>query len=645
MRFIRYLFSGLLIAAVLCISCDLFQIYLYDFEDFWQTSFYVKENIGTEQMKHQIFEMAGEYQLEVVFIDKRIEGDYDTQVDIYCGAATKEMFARKYQIRQGSYGSLFSGQAKIAFHDVSEISREQMEYSPEGYFILGRIENANAYKAALMDVYGGSMPRPKERDSISEALSRLLWIWSVAGLLIWLSTYYKKVQIRKEIVIRLSFGESVGKIVVFNSIRDVLWYMVCFLAAAAVFYEIYHCLFLVTYSIAVLGIVIVGNSLIYASLLRCDLKLGFSGIKMSRKLLGVSHVLKAILTFALAISAASTMALWTGYLEMEKQREFYEERKDYFYLYLTGGQDTIRKETWFYRNYFSEFDIQYTCGMIAYDWEDADKLAVCINANLVDYLCESLGSVRDEIRGSKACLLIPEKERLSDAQMDNLIGICASFADLDKTEVTVLTYEDRTHIINYDVYHGYVRKYCPIILFNNCIENARPIEKNRILMELNFGKSMMRINQEELEHFCKENGCGYVSENVWLDFSHKLQALKRGAIMNMALLLFQCIIEINLLATVIRLEFETNRLEIVMKKILGYSALERIGRQLILTLISGVAGIVAAVVAYLVFHVSHIGNMCVVIVVLMFFEIFLMIWTFLKAERDSIQKTLKGGFW
>ena len=75
MKFVRYLFSGLLIALALSIACDLFQIYLYDFEDFWQTSFYVKDEIDTEHMKEQIFESAKEYGLEVIYIDKCIEGD------------------------------------------------------------------------------------------------------------------------------------------------------------------------------------------------------------------------------------------------------------------------------------------------------------------------------------------------------------------------------------------------------------------------------------------------------------------------------------------------------------------------------------------------------------------------------------------
>lgn len=648
MKLVRYLFSGLLIAAALCISCDLFQIFLYAFDDFWQTSFYVKEEINTEQIKEQIFESAKGYGLEVIYIDKRIVGDYYTQVDIYCSNDAKEMFAKEYQLKEGHYGSLLSGWADIFFHPTKELDRELMIKDAEGYYLLGQTENAIEYKAALVDTYGGSMPRPKERDSIRESLVQLIWIWFAVGVLIWLLTYYKTVRIRKEIVVRLSLGESIGKIVLCHSIKDALWYCSCFLLTSLIVYHTYHCLFLVNYAAAALAVIILGSVLIYASLLRCDIKLGFSGIKMSQKLLDVSYVLKTILTFALAVSAASTIALWVSYSEMEKQREFYETRKEYFYLTLAGPsgfKDSINTdETWFYRNYFSKFDMQFACGNGSYDITNQSKLAICINANMKDYLCENLPSVADEISKSKACVLIPERESMSDETLNFLIGISADFANLQREDAQAIYYSDRAYIINYDVYKGYVRSYCPVIIYNNCIEDARPIEEGQSIFELDFSKVMMKPDIAELENFCTEYEYRYVLENVWLTFEHELNNLKRGAFMNMLLLLFQCVVELCLSFAIIRLEFETNRLEIMVKKILGYSVIGRIKKQLILTLVSGVIGIIAAVIFYTIFSLAHIGIVCAVILSLMLIELSVIAGKFLHMEKESIQKTLKGGF-
>ncbi|MBD5489719.1 MAG: hypothetical protein HDR13_13175 [Lachnospiraceae bacterium] len=642
MKSVRYIFSGLLIAAALLIGCDLFQIFLYDFEDFWQTSFYVQDGIGVEQMKEQIFDSAEKYELEVIYIDKYIEGDYYTRIDVYCTPAAEEMFAREYQLSEGHYGSLFSGESDVVFHTVEELSGERMQKEPEQYYILGCTENATAYKAELVDTYGGSLPRPKERDSMQEALKRLIWIWLVVGILIWIQTYYKTIQIRKEIVVRLSLGESIERIVLLHALIDILWYCLCFFATSLILYRIYHCLFLWNYEIIALAVIILGDTIIYASLLRCDLKLGFSGVRMSRKLLNVSYMLKTLLTLALSVSAATTIALSTKYIDLEKQREFYEARKAYSYLYLINSSGYM--ETWFYRNYFTMFDMQFICGNGSYDWKDQDKLAICINANMKDYLCESLPSVADKISKCKACVLIPEREEVTDDAMEILLDASASFANLEENDVAVIYYSDHPRIINYDVYRGYVRSYCPVIIYNNCIEDARPIEEGRILFELNFGKVMMKPDVEELDRFCEEHECQYLQENVWLTFEHELQNVKRGVIMNIVLLLFQCAVELCLSAAIIRLEFETNRLEIIMKKILGYSVIERIGRQFIMTITSSVAGIVGAWICYKILGLEHAGLMCAVVVILMLIETAVMFGRFLHIEQDSIQRTLKGGF-
>lgn len=642
MKSVRYIFSGLLIAAALSIGCDIFQIFLYDFEDFWQTSFYVQDEISTDKMKAQIFDSAGKYGLEVIYIDKYIEGDYYTKVDIYCSPKAEEMFAKKYQLSEGHYGSLFSGWSDVSFYSVEELPGERMQREPEGYFILGHTENANAYKAELVDTYGGSLPRPKERDSIQGSLKRLIWIWLVVGILIWMLTYYKTVQLRKEIIVRLSLGESIERIILCHVAVDVLWYCICFFATSLVLYRMYHCLFLWGYEIVALVVIILGVAMIYASLLRCDLKLGFSGVKMSRKLLNVSYILKAVLTFALAVSAASTIALWVKYTDMEKQREFYEARKEYSYLYLVDSSGYM--ETWFYRNYFTRFDMQFICGNGAYDQKDQDKLAVCVNANMKDYLCETLPSIADEISMCKACVLVPEREKLSDEAMEILLDAAAAFANLEEMDVEVISYSDRARVVNYDVNKGYVRSYCPVIIYNNCIEDARPIEEGRILFELDFGRVMMKLDVEELERFCEEHECRYLRENVWLTFEHELHNVKRGTLMNMILLMFQCAVELCLSAAIIRLEFETNRLEIMVKKILGYSMIERIGRQLILTIASGTVGIAGAWICYKLLGIEHVSLMCVIVLVLMFIEMVVMFGRFWYMEKESIQKTLKGGF-
>lgn len=640
MKIARYLLAWLLIAAALCVNCDLFQTYLYSFDDFCQTSFYVKDKNAVRQMKDRIFGSAGEYGLEVIYIDKDIKGDYYSHISIYCSLAARQMFADEYRMKEGQYGSLFSGYADISFYSVDELDGELMEKDPEGYYLIGQTENAQAYKASLVDAYGGSLPRPKERSSIGEAKRAVLWVWAAVGVLLWLLTYYKTVRIRKEIVVRLSLGESIGKAVLFHAIRDALWYISGFLAAAAVLYKRFHCLFLADHAAVMLLVIIVGEALIYVSLLRCDLKLGFSGVSMSRKLLGVSYVFKTLLTFALAVSAASTFALWMRYADLERQREFYEERKDYSYLYLIGdphqsvGAGLWEREKDFYREYFTAFDMQFIGADVMYE---QDKNAVCANAHMQEYLCAKLPSAADRIRACKACILLPEGEPEPDCDL------LMNYAGVAKKDVEVIRYSDRARIVNYDPYRGYVTSYRPVIIFNNCIEDARS-DRESDPFDVVFQKVMMKPDIDEVEKFCEKYGYRYRTESVWLVFSQELQNIRKGAFLNMFLLLFQCAVQICLGTAIIRLEFEANRLEIITKKILGYSVAQQLKKPIVMTLMSGAAGMTATAVCYIVLDLPCLYFACAVILGLVLMEMAVVIGAFRRVERDNIQKTLKGGF-
>lgn len=644
MRFFRYIGCALLIAGVLIISCDLFQIYLYDFEDFYQTSFYVQNSIDTETMKKQIYATAKDYDITVLYIDKIIEGNYSTHLNIYCDETTAEYLTKKYYLKQGIYKSAFSGSATIAFHPFSELTSDAMKRKPTGYYMLGSLENARACKASLVDTYGGSIPRPSDRNSRQEIIKKLLLIWLAAGGVILLLTLYRTVRLRKELLIRLSLGESLLQIVLLNIITDAVWYAVCCGVTISVIYKVYHFLFLASFSIGALILLIICNALIYLSLLHYDLKLGFSNSKLSRKLLLANYVLKVILTFALSVSIASGIAFIFEFLKLDKQKEFYESRQEYSYLQLVAGEEKSYLETYFYKKYFQEFDIQFSCGSVMYNSKKPFDLAICMNANLCEYLCDNLTSVAQEIRHCKACILIPEGLTLTDEELSNLTSSCCRFSDLEASEVDIIYYSDSAHIINYNVYQAYSRTKCPVILFNNCMENNREYTQDRILPQLNFGRAMQKLDMEELETFCEENQCGYVIENVYLQFEHDWVNMQRGAMLNLVLLFFQCILEGCLIVTTMRLEFENNRLEIVLKKILGYSILERMGKPILLTAASGMAGMAATIIAYIAFDFDYTGYTCASIAIIMFLEFVSVFFVFSKAEKTSIQKTLKGGF-
>lgn len=63
MRKVRGLFVALLLLVPVFFQCDLFQLYLYDFDEFYFTSFYLPADTAYEDMLQEIEERAKEYQV------------------------------------------------------------------------------------------------------------------------------------------------------------------------------------------------------------------------------------------------------------------------------------------------------------------------------------------------------------------------------------------------------------------------------------------------------------------------------------------------------------------------------------------------------------------------------------------------------
>ena len=67
MRKVRGLFIALLLLVPVFFQCDLFQLYLYDFDEFYFTSFYLPADTAYEDMLQEIEERAKEYQVELIY--------------------------------------------------------------------------------------------------------------------------------------------------------------------------------------------------------------------------------------------------------------------------------------------------------------------------------------------------------------------------------------------------------------------------------------------------------------------------------------------------------------------------------------------------------------------------------------------------
>ncbi|MCY1689925.1 DUF1430 domain-containing protein [Exiguobacterium sp. SL14] len=131
--------------------------------------------------------------------------------------------------------------------------------------------------------------------------------------------------------------------------------------------------------------------------------------------------------------------------------------------------------------------------------------------------------------------------------------------------------------------------------------------------------------------------------NVWEKYLGIWEGAKR--LMNMNLIFAVLILSLELLViwTVLRLEYQVNAIELSVQKVMGYSIWQKNRRLVLSTMgITLVSSLAVAITAYILDFSSPwllLGGGALLLLV----EGTLLIWLIRKIERANVQRILKGG--
>lgn len=644
MKQIRFIISAFLLITLTIFTCDLFQIYMYSFHDFYQTSFILKENSMKKEMLWELDHTAKKENVQILFINNDIKGEYDTKISIYCDTKTEEYLEKEYFIKEGVCKSLFTGKTEVEYFPWYQLSKKMLDKNTEGYYLIGEEKNIYQFKEKLINTYGGNMPVRDGSNSRKDAKIRFFLMWSVVITIILIMTYYQMSVAKKEYFIRLSFGESIWQIIFKNIVKDSFFFIGCFSICCFIIYLWNGRVFFFSYSLLAMSILLILNACIYLELFRYELKYSISNEKISLKLLGINYSFKFVLTLLFSISLVSNIFFIKEYIELKLQEDYYKSRKEYYYVQLTGYDDDkmLNLESQFYYNFFEEFDIQYNYKCVSIG--NTDEMAICMNKNMKDYLIECIPEIENNLKKSNCVLLIPKERNLKNKEIESLKQDCLTLSGDMKEDVNVIRYDSSKKIIHNSVFAAYREEKNPVIIYSGRDDWSQIIDFDECVPLLELNKALCKVEKNSLEKFCKENKCSYMLANVFEDYQYTLKKTKREFMLNIVLFFIQFIIEILLITTIIRLEFEANRMEIVIKKILGYPKYLYMAKMYLITAISGLSSMV---IIYLwnYFREKQEGCYLYLSVLIPFMvEIFIIFIIFKRQENENIQKTLKGGY-
>lgn len=629
--------------------------YLDNFDsEFSSTTMYKPDYITDDEMKQQLIATAKKYNIDFFIKKEEINSTVDKNITIYGTTEANHYLQENLKLKEKKYPSLFSGEITIHYEDFKNIENIS---DITDYHFIGDFSKVKKFKVELIDIYSGNHPKPG--IGVNESLRNVVFIWGIILTIILLFTYYDVLYQRKEALIKVSFGESLGKIISKNIICDGLILSILYVLASHFVSHFNHAFFHAKYSIVLFIIFLALNSCLYFFLYLYDIKETFSNSKHSNSLLVINYGLKVITIILSIIVVSGNIGLIFEGINYKQQKNFFHEFQDFSYYQfdykLTSNNqknaELINKsnivQLEFYKQYFyKSFQSIYLTGNL-----NLTVPTILFNKNSLPYLTDKIPELRSKHFNDKIYYIIPEKYKDDSSTIANVQEVFNFFDDYKyETNYEILTYDSNVDMVAIsEIFFPNRSKLIknPIIVLNytgaeDIIIDTETSQRKRLLAH----DIMYLINETDYQSFLERHGLTnqiHVKTNVYDLYNHHWKIIKRSMIISIVLVLIILMLELIIINLILRLEYELNATELSIKKILGYTIWEKNKKIILITLLATIISIITSLVINVYFNISEARYLVYGGMVMLLVDIMFILINIRRIEKVNIQKILKGG--
>ncbi|MDE6232753.1 MAG: hypothetical protein K2M60_05335, partial [Lachnospiraceae bacterium] len=341
------LFFALVLGFVL--QTEIFQSELWNFDG----AYYLIMQYDVEEDKmntflEDVYTEAENNNVSVFSTNVSVKTKHNSVLNIYGDSdVIKEDLKKVMGIEEQTYSSLLNGSTRVEYKDFFELALHENNTKKSISFIGDEADIINVYKA-IADKYDVSYPeyfQATEEDMV-------IIVWSMIAFLIIAMSCIEVLRRKKEVVIRISLGESAAGMIAKSVLKDIIQYAVVYiLARSFVFYYISG-----EYAEKVaLGIYIIGvivSLLPYIAFARYDVRKAFHNVSDSKEVLYTLYFVKFVVT-ALAIFTITTN-LGSIHWNMVSDDELIEQYKECSYITLANTDYDDRNEELFWNKIYEE---------------------------------------------------------------------------------------------------------------------------------------------------------------------------------------------------------------------------------------------------------------------------------------------------
>lgn len=660
MKKVKLIISLLAIAICLMLNSEMYAVHLTNL-DYDSYSFTFKDDEAYMEKRNNILngieKLCEQENVGVFVIVKKNRGSMDTNMTIYADATARNTLEKR-GIEEGSRKSFFSGSVEINIKLLSDAVT--LDRCPT-FRLIG---DSGAVKKVYDTIANDLELSTLSYEGMKEKTRNLILFWAMAGGAILLFTIFDIVFQKKECFVRVAMGTSVWRIIGMNVLIDAIALAFEFLLLSVTLSGFAYVWYKYEYALIIMAAVIVGNSILYLSMLSIDVKKALSNTPVGKGLLSLCYVFRSatiiILMSFLAVNL-SAMADTFKYLSENKIIERFNDRSFIEMHWYPEAYDKAFPDN---TNTFLDNMHKKELQIIKENYRSRecaiDFLAMHSDTHSHIIINKAAGSVLEGISGfnpgdidNTILVLIPDSDKeneesvIQNAKDTYEITLGATeqpFKAVHYGSANVLYFGNQT-----ELHSDYAKD--PIIIYTD-EDIGKKVFNDEYFIASTSGylkHLMFRADESEIEAITRqygltEDGLYLTAVSVTDDYEqYKAAEVKKLVLLTVvSVLLF--ILGLLVIGMIIRIEYTVNAMELSIRKVLGYPLDKRYAK----LFISGMAtyflafGISILMLYKNEFEVSPIYAV-IAALLLIVAEIVAEMMHIIRAEKAQIVKVLKGG--
>ncbi|WP_058953091.1 DUF1430 domain-containing protein [Clostridium tyrobutyricum] len=660
MKKVKYIISFCIMLIGLLIIGESHIFYLDNFyTKYANTTLYLQSNTTSDEMIADIIDSAADNRVEVFTFIRSQPNSSLTEYDIYGTPGVEKSINQNSNILKGKYTSLFLGNINFKFKDIGSIPNIKNQNE---YYIIGSREKTNQFKMNLIDKYAGNHPKQGYPDRESEKNTIAIWILVISIILLF--SFYDVISQKKEAVVRMTMGERISTIIWQNILLDSLAFTASFIFILSVLSRYTYVFFNLKISIILSAILLCINGLLYVNLYFYNVKEVFSNGRSSKKLLTLNYGLKSVTTIITIFIISSNIAFIFQSYTFYRQKTFFQDHSEYYHIKFMykpirntdgsindGFDKSIAVQETFYREFFKEFNAIALKNIS----QVVSVKTISANRNAFDYLSSKIKEFNHLNSDKDFYFILPDKMKGNSKIIEELKqSVPSSSIHGFVCDYGIIYYNDNIDIVGIDEDYIYgsdlIRN--PAIVYNNM--SADQVENQSVLKSIGSVDEiydvMYKISSEEQrdkfnKFIVKHNLQDQIVQKVnVLEKYEKMWIIsKRILYINLVFSILILLLEIIIINSIITLEYKVNAVELSIKKILGYSILQKNRKIIMMTVITTAASILTAFVINMIMKTEKGYYLAFGGISILILELVIITFYIYKIENSQVQKILKGG--